>query len=408
MMDGLTNWRARIFAVTWLSYAGFYLCRKNFSVIMPLLTRDLGYSNESLANVIFVYSAAYASGQFAMGLLSDRFGARRVVSIGMFTSAACTAAMGVWMSPAAFLLLQGINGFAQASGWSGLVKIMAAWFDRSNRGVVMAWWCSNYVVGAFLATIFATYAATGPWIAALGWKRGVWAPALALTLLAIVFSALVRERPAGPEPATSLSGLREVLANPVIHILSVAYFLLKMTRYSFLFWLPMYMVEQLKYGADEAGYTSSLYELAGLGGVLLAGYLSDRWMQSRRFPVGALMMAGLAAACLAHPALSAAGRWGNIAGLALIGAMTYGPDTLLGGAATQDASRPGTAATAAGYVNSIGSLGQLVSPFIVAKVVSAAGWNALFHLFVVFAAAGALLLATKWNYRAIAVCQEAS
>ena len=60
-------WRLRIFALTWLAYAGFYLCRKNLSVAMPLMSAELHYSNLQLANIVFGYSLFYAFGQFIFG-----------------------------------------------------------------------------------------------------------------------------------------------------------------------------------------------------------------------------------------------------------------------------------------------------------------------------------------------------
>jgi len=57
-----------------------------------------------------------------------------------------------------------------------------------------------------------------------------------------------------------------------------------------------------------------------------------------------------------------------------------------------------SAATAAGVINGMGSAGQLMSSYLVVYVTGTFGWNALFYLFVAFSLAGALLLATKWNY----------
>ena len=109
------------------------------------------------------------------------------------------------------------------------------------------------------------------------------------------------------------------------------------------------------------------------------------------------MLAGLAAACLAYPALSASGRWGNWIAIALVGMLTFGPDTLMGGAATQDLAVSTAAATAAGYVNSVGSLGQMVSPLVVSVMTVGGVWDSLFYLLVVVAALGALALATRWG-----------
>ncbi len=201
--------QARIFALTLLSYAGYYLCRKNLSVLMPFLSKEYGLSNDYWANVIFLYSIAYAAGQIISGRLADRWGARVVVSAGMIVSALATGAMG-WSTH--FVALQAVNGLAQACGWSGLVKIMGYWFEAHRRGVVMAWWGTNYVIGGFVATIFATYAASGPVLASLGWRRGVWAPALLLLLLGIVFAVFVRNGPAAIQEAP----VKETTRGPIL------------------------------------------------------------------------------------------------------------------------------------------------------------------------------------------------
>src|ERR1051325_8412563 len=102
-MDSQRRLQTSIFAATWLSYVGFYFCRKNFSVLMPLLAKE-GIGKDELANVLFVYSLSYVAGQFTSGLLSDRLGARRVVFGGMLVSAAATALMGWTHSLAAILV----------------------------------------------------------------------------------------------------------------------------------------------------------------------------------------------------------------------------------------------------------------------------------------------------------------
>ncbi len=92
-------WRLRIFAITWMSYAGFYLTRKSFSVakIKLLPDDDEAARNEMLgqfAVVDGVYLTAYALGQFVWGMSGDRFGTRRVILFGMFASVVTAIAMG--------------------------------------------------------------------------------------------------------------------------------------------------------------------------------------------------------------------------------------------------------------------------------------------------------------------------
>ncbi|GMR22449.1 MAG: MFS transporter [Acidobacteriota bacterium] len=408
-------WRRRIFAVTWLAYAGFYLCRKNFAVAMPVLAEELGSTKLDFATVIFVYSLFYAVGQFTNALASDRFGARLVVGIGMMVSAASTFAMGFAGTLLAFTLLAPVNGLGQSAGWSGLVKTMASWFRPRERGVVMGWWGTSFVLGGSFATVFATF-----WIAnetflatftgSGGWRRAFFFPALALAGLAVAFLILVRNRPAdvgldtldgetspSRRATTTTSLLRTTLAEPALWAIAAMYFFLKSTRYAFLFWLPLYLSEALSYPFAEAGYTSALYELVGFSGAIFAGYVSDKLMGSRRFPVGSVMLLALALVLFLHPVFSSEGPFAVAAWISLVGILTYGPDTLMSGAAAQDVG--GGSATAAGIVNGVGSIGQLLSPLIVGYVAYEYGWDRVFSLFVVFALAGATILATQWNYR---------
>ena len=400
----MRRWRYRIFALTWLAYAGFYLCRKNFSVVMPLLSDDLGYSKIEFANVLFGYSLLYALAQLGCGLLADRFGPRLVVGCGLALSIAANVWMGAAASLALLAFLSCLNGAGQGAGWPGLTKNMSYWFHRQERGVVMAWWTTNYVLGGFLATLFAAF------VSAWGWRQGFRLPAALLSGIALAFVLFVRNKPSdaglpeisdelAPAPRSAFP-LVLVLADPAVWIVAIGCFFSKVTRYAFLFWLPLYLTEHLHYRAGEAGYTSSLLEFAGFAGALAAGYVSDKLMDSRRLPVAALMLWGLALACWINPWLAAAGRPGLALSISLIGMMNYGPDTILQGAASQDIGSKWAVGTAAGFISGFGSLGQLLSPYLVAYVAQKYGWDRLFHLFVVISLVGGGLLATRWNHAA--------
>src|SRR5262249_18821285 len=157
--------------------------------------------------------------------------------------------------------------------WSACLKVLGAWFERKERGTVMAWWGTCYVLGRFLATVFATFAATQSFVAnGLGWRRGFLFPAFILAAAAFWFGILARTPP--PEaglPETSEADRTpetadspwEAARNPEVWILAGMYFFLKITRYSLLFWLPLYLVQRMQYSEAWAGYTSSLFELVG-------------------------------------------------------------------------------------------------------------------------------------------------
>ncbi len=404
----------RIFWITWITYAGFYLCRKNLSVVLPLLNRVSGLRSIDLANVVFGYSFFYAVGQFVCGPLSDRIGAKRVVGAGLLLAAGSNLFIGahaVWIWLLVFACL---NGMGQSTGWSGLVKTMAIWFRGGNRGIVMGWWTTNYVLGGFLATAFATWAVVQTWLVPqLGWRRGFLFPALLLLAITAVFLFGAKE---SPEPADLPPGMQcdpyalqtvrsnwtvlaSLLRKPSLWLISASYFFLELCRYALMFWLPLYMVNRLKYSLQASGYLSSLYELIGIAGAVLAGYISDRFIGSRRAPVAAIMLGGFGMVLLSEPDLSRFGLLGTAVAISLAGVFSFGPDTLLSGAGAQDIGEPRAAATASGLVDGIGHLGTIFSPYVVVFVSEHYGWDWLFFILAGAAFLAGATLLPIWNLK---------
>ncbi len=411
----LKHWRFRIFAVTWLGYAGFYFCRKNFAVTMPILIDELGYTKNDMAMVLTVYSFTYMVGQFISGYMSDRWGPRLIVSTGLIIAVVANFTMGMYGSLLAFVFLMGVNGLGQSTGWSGLIKNMTPWFRSNERGVVMSWWSTCYVIGAFLATVFATYWATNETILVeWGWRRAYIIPAVVLAVIFLLYATFTRNRPQDvglpilvkeAEDTVSTKSkseqyhiIKKLVSKSELWVAAFIYFVLKLIRYVFLFWLPMYMVEALNYSSQESGYLSSIYELVGFFGVIAAGYISDYLLNSKRFPVIAVMLFMMAIVCFIQPLIADLGMVAVGINIGLIGIMTYGPDSMLGGALAMDIGGKKGAAMAAGIINGVGSAGQLLSPFIAAYFSEKLGWDALFYGFVVLGLIGAGLAVSKWNF----------
>jgi len=418
-------WRARIFSATWLLYAGYYLCRKNYAVAQPVFMKEFGWTEAGVGVIITAYLTMYAIGQFLNGVAGDRFSARRVITLGLIVTILANFLFGFSATIPLMALLWGLNGFGQSSGWPGIVKTLSAWFGIRERGRMMAWWCTCYQIGEVASSALAAWLISPGVVALLNgvfhatgraWQYAFWVPALALIAVGAAFLWGQRNSPeeagidglgeTGPRKRGKVHPghrdtagiISEVLGSRFIWTLGSVYFCVKFVRYAFMFWLSTYLVTVLGFRPDKAGYMNIVLPLAGFLGAVAGGYASDKLFSSRRAPVSTIMLVGLAAAIYFY-SRAAADPWLGPLGLALIGFMTFGPDTLVSGTSAMDFGSRRGASTAAGFINGMGSIGAAIQGVLVGLIAHRAGWPAVFSLLIILSLAAAAIQSTMWNAR---------
>lgn len=375
-----TRQQVAAFAVTWLAYASYYLGRKGFAVSKASIAEELGFSKGILASIDTAYLAAYAAGQFVNGALGDRIGARRLVAFGMWGSAIACALFAGRPVVALMLVAFAFNGYFQSTGWPGTSKGVSEWIAPRWRGLVMGFWCTHYQVGGIVATAACAYL-----LGHLGWRSTFRLPALGLAAVGLLVFLALRPGPyqtTEPVRRPSAEVQRAALRNPVLWSYGVSYFFIKLIRYCFLFWLPFYLHTELGFDNVTAGYLSISFEAGGAIGAVAIGLASDRLAHWSRAGVSMVSLLALAAALLLYAWLSPRSAVPQCLLMGLIGCLLIGPDSLLSGAAAQEAAGLEAAALAAGFVNGMGSLGALLQGAVTVWVQSVWGWSGLFYVFV--------------------------
>ncbi|MRG90799.1 MFS transporter [Polyangium spumosum] len=399
------QWTAWV--ITWLSYATYYLGRMGISVAKAPIMESLG--KDVLRHVETAYLAAYMVGQYVNGFLGDRVGARWLVGAGMLVSAGACFVFGASSIGGAFLVAFVVNGLAQSSGWPGNVKAMAEWTTPQNRGRVMGVWATCYQVGGIVATWFATFM-----LSVYGWRASFWGPAIVVALVGVLVLLFLKPGPGAEAQAAELAAAgadasaieaerreerRRVLRSPTVWFYGASYFGMKLIRYSLLFWLAFYLKTVLHYSPETAGYMSSSFAVGGVVGTMGMGALSDRYRDVSRSIFAAAWLVLLAGAIFLYARIGASGMVTNFLVMALVGALLFGPDALISGAAAQDAGGKYAAATAAGVVNGIGSIGAILQEYVTRGVSERYGWDKLFYVFVALAVFSAVCLVPTFRPR---------
>jgi sugar phosphate permease len=373
-----------VFASTWLSYVGFYFCRKPFSAAKSALGSETHWSATTLGNIWACYLIAYSVGQFLASYMGTKLGPRRNLLIGMAVTTTVTVAMPLSLNTTLMALLATLLGLSQATGWSGNVGTMAGWFHKHERGRVMGLWSTNFNIGAL------TSGWVMAWVLGLAtpapWRWTFYTGAIVMTAIYVVFILFQRDRPedvglaAIDDPVTAVDesktpeplaiGFMGLSGAQWTNLMLVAgfYFFVKFIRYAIWSWAPYFL--HIHYGRPEGGANllATSFDLLGLPGVWATGWLSDKYFGSRRAGIATAMMVGVTIATTLLFIFYDANVWIFIVLLAAIGFTCYGPDALLTRAVAMDIGGARRATFCAAVISGFGSMGSIVQELVIPRV----------------------------------------
>jgi sugar phosphate permease len=401
----LTRWRVLTVALIVTGYAGYYLCRSDLAVSMPLLIAEMARhgiapddARIQLGTIASLGVFAYAIGKFPSGWLADFLGGRRNFLFGMAGSILFTVLFGLAGGIPLFTIAWMGNRLIQSLGWAGMVKITSRWFSYSSYGTVMGIISLSYLFGDAASREFMSVLIA----AGLGWRGLFFAAAVTLGVFLLLNLALLKETPERlgfPEPPANPANLfRSEGEKPVPESLgsllrtftgSGVFWLvcslscgITILRETFNLWTPTYFVQSVGLTVADAAQKSALFPLFGGLSVLVAGYLSDRLGKTGRAAVilYGMMLSAAALFLLAFGLCENFGgsKAGPIALVALIAFLMIGPYSYLGGAISLDFGGKLGSATASGLIDGAGYLGGVLAGNSFAGISVVWGWKGAF------------------------------
>ncbi|XP_068828892.1 sugar phosphate exchanger 3 isoform X4 [Capricornis sumatraensis] len=363
-----------VFLLTFFSYSLLHASRKTFSNVKVSISKQWTpsafnkstellpveiWSNNHLfpsaeeatlflgtLDTIFLFS--YAVGLFISGIVGDRLNLRWVLSFGMCSSALVVFVFGTlteWLhfyNKGLYCSLWILNGLLQSTGWPCVVAVMGNWFGKAGRGVVFGLWSACASVGNILGACLASS------VLQYGYEY------------------------------------------------SLAYACLKLVNYSFFFWLPFYLSNNFGWKEAEADQLSIWYDVGGIIGGTLQGFISD--MLQKRAPVLALSLL-LAIGSLVGYSRSPNDKSINALLMAVTGFFIGGPSNMISSAISADLGRQeliqGSSealATVTGIVDGTGSIGAAVGQYLVSLIQDNLGWMWVFYFFILMTSCTVLFI----------------
>ena len=327
-------------------YLFFYTGRQTFGFAIPGIEQELGISKSTLGWASAALLWTYALGQSINGNLGDKYGGRRLMSLGALLSCGLNWIVSFGTSFASLTIPWAANGYAQSMGWAPGSRVLSNWWPHSERGKVYG----AYVFAAGSASILAFGTSTLILEFDLDWRWIFRLPVLLLLMGGVVYYVIVRDRPedmgfpplpnkesknitAPPKPEqcnavpneSSWARYRYVLSNRRFLIACLAIGFQSMARYGLLIWVPVHFLGEDWKNSDTKWMTLALPIGMALGAII-NGWLSDRLFHSNRSRVITLFLF-LAAVCSLAMYLLPSNHWLGVPMLLLTGFFAYGPQS---------------------------------------------------------------------------------
>ena len=421
-------WQWRVIICSMVGYAMFYFVRKNFSFAIPLLNEEYGISNASFGIIMTLGGLIYGLSKFINGILADRTNARWHLVLGLSVCVLTSILFGFADRISTFFtgsaqgesfiqgmvmimgLLYIVNQIFQGCGFAPCNHLMVSWVPPKELATKMSLWNTSHSVGAFLVAVICGYLTR--------WQLCFWVPA-AIAFVGIFFILItLRDTPksVGLQELPKVKGelddgeqkdpkafrqflMKKVFLNPVIWVLAITDLFVYIVRFAILDWGPS-MLSDMGLSKELTGWTVAIFEIAGCAGMLCAGYISDKFFNSRSQRVCALEMSLVAACLLGLHFLQDAGHpVFFLILLALAGFLIYGPQALLGVTAANIATKK-AASSAVGLIGFMSYLSTIITGVGFGALADKfGGWSWIFITMGGLAVVGAVLILTIWGLK---------
>jgi sugar phosphate permease len=391
MSEKPTRVRRWVLFFVCLVYLITYLDRVNISVAAPLMMKHFHINKLEWGIVLSVFSWTYSSFQIPVGMLSDRFGPRKVLAAIVAAWSVLTAATALAWSFSSLVAIRMLFGVGEAGAFPTATRAFSYWMPSSERGFAQGFTHGAARFGGAVTPII---------VAAIMIRWGWQSVFYNFAIIGLVWSAFwffwYRDKPSeyrekwggvnqaeidlidggrSKKKAPAKLQFRTLIKSRNMWFLSLSYPTYCYVIWIYLTWLPAYLVEARGFSIIKMGIFASLPLLAGTVGDTMGGWLSDKiWQKTGRgkFARRVVAMSGMSVAAI----FMIPGALTSSAYLAvfLLACALFGLEMAVGvyWAVCLDVGHE-YAGTVSGMMNSVGNIGSALSPLVFGAILQFTG-----------------------------------
>lgn len=267
--------RRSALAASTIAFTACFAVWTIFSIVGIRIQKELGLNDTEFGLLVGTPILSGAISRLFIGILSDRFGGRKVMPLVMLTSASAAFLLTFAKTYPEFLIAALFMGVAGGSFAAG-VAYVARWYPKERTGTALGIFGMGTLGAAITNSASVLMVALG-WIA----LTRIWAAALAL--VAVAFYLLTRDDPViasrrrSPVQAPSVAEQLAPLARLQVWRFAIYYAFVFGAFVALSLWLPRYYIGAFGLKVGEAGVLATAFSLPGSVLRAFGGWLSDRF-----------------------------------------------------------------------------------------------------------------------------------
>jgi sugar phosphate permease len=290
--------------VLFVAYSIQYLDRVKTAVLNPSIAHDIHLTTSDIGTGAFLMLLFYGPAQYVSGILTDKFGAKRILIFSIVAWSVMTAWMGFIQTPDQYLLRMALFGILVGTEYIPSARILMRWFNKDGRAraqALLSWaWILTPAWASVLATQLAVYA--GDWRIVFFLTAAMGVVPLVMVIFYIFdrpeqYKNITKEELAYSYDDEIKAGILKGdnfvdVQTKILAKRNFSFFdlfknrsyvavvfvdiVMQITFYGALVWIPLYLSDTFKFSLTTMGYWTTLYFIAGAVGSFVSSYLSDK------------------------------------------------------------------------------------------------------------------------------------
>jgi len=278
-----TGFRWELLALLWLAFFLNQADRQIFSVVLPLIRKDLGLTDAQLGLIASALVWTYGLLVPIAGFIGDRFSRRNILGFCLLFWSCATLLTGFCSSIVQFIALRGMATGGGEAFYAPSANALLGETYKEKRSFALSIHQTAVYFGIILSGIIAGYIGEH-----YGWQKAFYLFGSLGVVLAFVFFAripkdIVRATVESQVPMWDEMGktARIVGRKPTVIMLTLGFGCMVFVNVGYLTWMPSFLVDKFSMSLTDAGFSSLFYHhLGAFLGVLSGAKIADYYAKT--------------------------------------------------------------------------------------------------------------------------------